>query len=156
MDKNPTNAIKRARESAGITQERAAEMTGYSRDSIAAWENGTRRPPLDVLGLLEDVYYAPWLTARYLREQYANSLEDAIPDFAPGEPLPKAVLQLIVRLTDLMAKHGPERLAAIAADGIITEEERPEFDAIVRELQEIAGAAMTVRYAREEGLSCRS
>ena len=43
MDKTSENVLKRARKSKGITQEKAAEMSGYSVDAIQAWEAGTRR-----------------------------------------------------------------------------------------------------------------
>ncbi len=42
MDKNKRNALQRARLSSGLTQEALAERSGYSADSVRAWESGAR------------------------------------------------------------------------------------------------------------------
>ena len=84
MDKNTGNALKRARLAQGITQERLAEMSGYSVDSIAAWEGGGRTASVPVLELLSVCLGAPWLTGVYLREQAGGALDGVIPEFSPN------------------------------------------------------------------------
>ena len=42
MYQNAQNAIQRARISKGLTQEALAERSGYSADSVRAWECGAR------------------------------------------------------------------------------------------------------------------
>lgn len=149
MDKKAGNALKRARNSKGITQERLAEMSGYSVDSIQAWEAELRNPSNSTLDLLGICLDAPWLTAVYLRERAeAGSLRDAIPEFTPGEPLPKAVLSLLDQVYKFVDLHNDRRLMAIAADGRITDEERPEFDAVMEDIRGITRAAMALRYAK--------
>lgn len=149
MDKNTGNALKRARNSKGISQERLAEMSGYSTDSIQAWEAGTRRPSdsaLDLLGICLD---APWLTAVYLREQSkGEALAGFVPEFTPGEPLSKAALGLLNRIYDFADKHSDRRLMQIAEDDVISMEERLEFDAILEDLSEIIRAAIALRFAK--------
>jgi len=148
MYKNDLNAIKRARNSAGITQEKLAEMSGYSVESIKAWENGGRGASIEVLDMLALCLAAPWLPGIYLREQSAGGiLDDVIPSFAPGMSLSQAVLQLINRIYAFADKHSDRRLVSIAADNIISEEERPDFDAILEELRDIVSAAAALRYS---------
>lgn len=150
MDKNAENAIRRARKLAGVTQEKAAEMSGYSVDSIQAWEAGTRRAPVEVLDMLAICYNANWLAGLYLREFSSGSVAESIPACTPGQPLPKTVLALLKRIYEFSDRHSDRRLMAIAADGRITEEERVEFDAILADLEGITRAAADVRYAQCE------
>lgn len=150
MDKNAVNAVKRARISAGTTQEKAAEMSGYSVDAIQAWENGSRRAPVKALDKLAICYDAPWLAALYLRETSEGSVAEVVPDFTPGEPLPRAVLELLDAVNAFFDRHGDRRLVSIAADGAISEAERPEFEAILADIAAISRAYMAVRYARDE------
>lgn len=150
MDKKAENALRRARSLAGCTQEKAAEMSGYSVDSIQAWEAGIRKASVSVLDTLALCYNAPWLAGMYLRELSSGSFADTIPAFTPGEPLPKAVLMLLEHIYDFSDRHSDRRLMAIAADGKITSEERAEFDTIMEDLGAITQAAMAVRYAKTE------
>ena len=62
--------------------------------------------------------------------------------------LPQAVIQLLVQLKDFGEKHRTDELLTIAADGRIDEDERPAFDQILRELEGVVKAAMTLKYAK--------
>lgn len=146
MDKNAGNALKRARLAQGITQEKLAEMSGYSTDAISAWENGVRQASVPVLELLAVCLSAPWLTGVYLREQANGALDDIVPAFTPGKPLSKAVVHLINRVYAFSDSHGDRRLLSIAEDDIITPDERREFESIIEDLQGIIAAAMELRY----------
>ena len=146
MDKFAGNAIKRARIAQGITQEKLAEMSGYSTDAIRAWELGTRQASVPVLELLAVCLSAPWLTGVYLREQAAGALDDIVPQFTPGEPLAEAVVRLVNRIYAFADNHRDRRLLAIAADNVITPDERREYETIIDELQDIMAAAMELRY----------
>lgn len=148
MDKASVNALRRARSTAGVTQEKAAEMSGYSVDAIQAWEAGTRRASVEVLDTLAVCYNAPWLSGMYLRELSRGSVAQTMPAFRPGVPLPQAVVALIDKVLSFNEKHGDRRLMAMAADGTIDETERPEFDAIMAELEEICATAMELKFAK--------
>lgn len=149
MDKNNLNAIKRARNSAGITQEKLAEMSGYSTESIKAWEGGTRNASIEVLDMLALCLSAPWLPGIYLREQsVGGSLDEVIPSFDPGLSLSQATLQLIDRIYAFADKRSDRRLVSIASDNVITDEERADFDAILAELHDIVKAAAALRYSK--------
>ena len=64
--------------------------------------------------------------------------------------LPLAVVQLIKRINDFADRHRTDDLIDIADDGRIDESEQKTFDDIVAELDGIVGAAMQLRYAKEE------
>lgn len=149
MDKTTPNALKRARNSRGITQEKAAEMSGYSVDAIQAWEGGSRRASVEVLDTLALCYDAPWLAGMYLRELSQGSVAESMPAFQPDVPLSRAVLALVDKVLRFNERHGDRRLIALAVDGQIDEVERVEYDAIMADLREICQAAMEVKFARE-------
>lgn len=148
MDKMSENALKRARRNKGITQEKAAEMSGYSVDAIQAWEAGTRRASVEVLDTLAVCYDAPWLAGMYLREQSRGSIHATMPEFEPGRPLPVAVMGLLDRIMTFSEQHRDRRLITLAADGQIDSSEREEYDKIMEDLQEICKAAMELKFAK--------
>ncbi len=151
MDDMSLNALRRARKSKGITQEKAAEMSGYSVDAIQAWEAGTRRASVEVLDTLALCYDAPWLAGMYLRELSRGSIHATMPEFRPGVPLPQAVMALLDKVMTFTDRHGDRRLIALAADGQIDDQERAEYDAIMEDLQDICKAAMELKFAKEAG-----
>lgn len=154
MDKTKGNVIKRARLSAGITQEKAAEMSGYSVDAIQAWEAGSRRCSVEVLDLLAVCYGAPWLASIYWRELESESLAQVVPEFTPGKPLAQAALAVIHRLNALGDRGLVTRLAEIAADGLIDDAELPEFEAMLEDLRGLMAAANELKFAdTKEGRS---
>jgi len=147
MDKMSGNALKRARLSRGITQEKAAEMSGYSTDSIQAWEAGTRRASVEVLDTLAVCYDTPWVAGMYLRELSQGSVAESLLAFQPNMPLTTAVLALVDKVLQFNERHGDRRLIALAADGKIDETERQEYDSIMADLQDICKAAMEVKFS---------
>ena len=62
-----------------------------------------------------------------------------------------AVIQLVNRIIGFADRNRDKELLQIADDGVIDEKERPTYDQIVRELNDIISAAYTLRYA--EGTS---
>lgn len=147
MDKMSRNALKRARISKGVTQEKAAEMVGYSVDAIQAWEAGTRRPSPEVVELLAMAYDAYWMPAMYWRELSNGVLEETFPAFQPGVPLPQAVAAVLDKVLTFTERHADRRLIAMAADGRIDDQERTEYDAILEDLQAICQAAMELNFS---------
>ena len=110
MYQNKRNALQRARLSTGLTQEALAERSGYSPDSIRAWESGARLASLEALGILSEVLGAAWLPGVYLREQ-SSALNDLLPD--------------------LVESKVDRQLLRMVADGRIDEVERPVFEEIM-------------------------
>lgn len=151
MDKTSPNALRRARNTKGITQEKAAEMSGYSVDAIQAWEAGTRRASVEVLDMLALCYDAPWMPAMYLRELSNGAIAQVMPEFRPGVPVPQAVLAVLDQLDRFYSQHSDRRLISLATDGIIDETERPEFDAIMEDLGQLSRAFAELKYAETGG-----
>ena len=137
---NP-NIYQTARKTAGLTQETAADRLDVSVESIKAYETGGRVPPDAVVARMCKAYAAPWLA---LEHTQATDALGVLPEIVPA-PLPMATIALTNRL-----RSAADRLVGllrIAEDGVIDEDERPEFDAIVRELRETIAAAYQVIYA---------
>ena len=65
------------------------------------------------------------------------------------QSLPTAAITLINRVLDFAERHRDRQLLRIAEDGIIDEKERPDFDAICRDLDGIVGAALQVKYTSD-------
>ena len=141
MYQRTSNAIQRARNSTGLTQEALAERSGYSSDSVRAWESGARVPSLEALNILAESLAAPWLPGVFLREQsaYLNSL---IPDFRPGLPVAEAAAGYISCLLEQVDERFDRRMLRLVADGNIDQLEDAEFD----ELREMAERAAKCYY----------
>lgn len=141
------NIYKICRKSAGLTQEAAAERLDISVESLRAYETGQRVPPNEVVELMVILYNAQHLAYQHLRE--TNALYSSV----VPEVRPKSVLEASAKLTNRIfsfaESHADRRLLRIAEDNIIDEGERPEFNAIMEDLQEIVEAALELRCARE-------
>lgn len=138
------NIYAAARNAAGLTQERAAECLAISVRSLADYESGVRLPSEEVAVQMVDVYHAQYLAYQHLRAR-SDLGRRLIPEVA-ADKLPQAVLELIDKIYDFADEHYDRRLIAIAKDGIIDETERPEFDRIAAQLQEIIKCALAVAY----------
>ena len=141
------NIYKTCRMAAGLTQEAAAERLDISVESLRAYETGQRVPPNEVVELMVILYNAQHLAYQHLRE--TNALYSSV----VPEVRPKSVLEASAKLTNRIftfaESHADRRLLRIAEDNIIDAQERPEFDAIMEDLQEIVEAALELRCARE-------
>lgn len=132
-----------ARQSAGYTQEKAAELIDVSVESIRAYES-TRRPPDNVVVRMIEVYGTPHLAYQHLKgselgQRYIPKIE--IRD------LPTALLRLQKEATEAIKLR--DDLIGMACDGIITEVERPHWDAILKELEDVSEAIMALKFARK-------
>lgn len=147
MPEEYKNIYKTCRKAAGFTQEAAAERLGISVESLRAYETGQRIPPNEVVELMVILYNAQHLAYQHLRE--TNALYSSV----VPEVRPKSVLEASAKLTNRIfsfaESHADRRLLRIAEDNIIDEGERPEFNAIMENLQEIVEAALELRCARE-------
>ena len=59
------NIYKNARKSAGMTQEKAAQLLSVSVDSLRDYEQSQRPVPSDVASAMCDVYQAPYLAVQH-------------------------------------------------------------------------------------------
>lgn len=145
MQDNYRNICKIGRQTAGMTQERWAEAIDYSVESVRLCESGKQIPGDDVVLRMIEVAGMPVLGYWHMLNKSRMAAE-ILPE-VETVPLPQAVLALICRIRDFAEKHRTDTLMDIAADGVIDERERPEFDAIVRELEGVVQAALTLKYS---------
>lgn len=149
MEDNMSNIYQAARLQKGITQERAADAIPCSVRSLADYESGVRIPPSETVVRMAEIYDAQYLCYQHLR-QTSEIARRLIPDVRECA-LPEAVLRLIDEIYDFADAREDRRLIAIAKDGTIDENERPEFDRIVSNLADIIQAALAVTYNNTGG-----
>lgn len=143
MQDNYRNICKIGRTTAGMTQERWAEALDYSVESVRLCEAGKMMPSDDVVLRMIEVAGHPVLGYWHLLNK-SRMAATILPE-VESTPLPQAVIQLILRVREFSEQH--TKLLEIAADGRIDNLERPAFDAIVKDLDEVVQAAMQLKYA---------
>lgn len=146
MQNDCRNIYKTARQVAGLTQERAAEMLGISVRSLADYELGIRVPQNYVVDGMVTVYNSQLLGIQHLRES-ANMARSLLPDVQEMR-LPEAVLTLIDAIYDFADDRVDRELIDIARDGVITADEKERFDRVVEKIRVITSAAMAVSCAK--------
>lgn len=144
MQDNYRNICKIGRTTAGMTQERWAEALDYSVESVRLCEAGKMMPSDDVVARMVEVSGLQVLGYWHLLNK-SRVAAQILPE-VESTPLPQAVIQLILRVRDFSEQH--TRLLEIAADGRIDDLERPAFDAIVKDLDDVVQAAMQLKYSK--------
>ena len=147
MPEEYRNIYKTCRKAAGLTQEAAAERLGISVESLRAYEGGQRIPPNEVVELMVILYNAQHLAYQHLRE--TNAMYGRVVPEVPQCSVLEASARLTNRIYAFADSHADRRLMRMAEDNVIDPVERPEFDAILEELQEIVEAALALRCAKE-------
>lgn len=139
MIKDDMNIYKSGRIMAGYTQEKASELIGISCRSLIAYEVYERIPSDYVVHRMIEVYKAKYLA--YLHIKRNSDLGRYFPE-VNFEDLPISVIALQNEMEDVMCKE--RRIREIARDGRITEDETKDWKMIVKELNEMAAAALSL------------
>ena len=142
---NGPNIYQAARKESCLTQEQAAERLEVSETTVKAWEQGTRVPDNETVARMTELYETPWLALEHLKQ--VGGVLGVLPE-VNVQSLPTAAITLINRVLDFAERHRDRQLLRIAEDGIIDEKERPDFDAICRDLDGM-GAALQVKYTSD-------
>ena len=183
----PTSTrIKEIREREGYSRKDFAKEYGIPYSTLTNYENGTRKPPYDLLlrmaeefgttvdyllcytdspkqkggsaGLFGEVEMQRGLDIllknigfmfsvdgkRYSIYKWHESDREARP-----ERLEAATIKLVRRMMRFADEHRNDRLLEIAEDGVIDDDERPEFLAIAAEISEIVKAGLALMYTEE-------
>lgn len=138
------NIYQIARESAGITQEKAAELLDISVESIRAYEGFKRTPPNKVVVGMIEIY-----DSRFLAYQHIKNASEDLQDYIPNidiKDLPSAILRLQKEVADFIKVK--DDLIDITCDGVIDSEERPRYDKILKELDDIVEAIMSLKFVK--------
>ena len=141
------NIYKSARKFTGLTQENAAIYLHVSVDSLRKYEGGRQLPPDDVVVAMCDLYDAPALAAQHLRT--ASALGKMVLPEVELCSLQTATIRLVNRVISFADAHRDRQLLMIAEDGQIDDTERPLFDAIMRDLEQLVAACTEVKMAQE-------
>lgn len=143
MQKCCMNIYKKARLSAGITQQIAAEKLHISVRSLADYETGVTVPPDDVVCGMIELYKNRWLGYQHLQ---ANSDigRRYLPEIQETD-LAVAVLRLQKEVRDIDNIHSA--MVEVACDGVIEDHEKTTWKNIEKEVSEVAGAAMALVFA---------
>ena len=139
------NIYRQARETAGMTQQRWAEMLGVSTEAVKQYEAGGYTPADDVVLAMADISGLQILGTWHLRRKSASGA-GVIPD-VERLPLAQAVVQLLTALHNFDSRHHADALLLIAADGRVDAGEEERFREIVRDLGPLIQAAMQIDYA---------
>lgn len=147
MSNNYTTIYQICRQTAGMTQEHAAELLGVATRTLAAWESGERPVPDLRVADMVDLYGTPFLALQHLR-LYSPLGPKVLPP-VDRVPLPQAVCQLFKATADIEKARVKDQLIQIAADGRVDELEETEFSALLLELEPLISAVLALKYAEE-------
>ena len=135
MSEECRNIYKRARRRAGYTQEAAAEILNISVESLRAYETDRRIPAGDVVLQMMICYNCHQLPTQHL--QATSVLFNSVVPRLEERSLLAITVRIYNRLRSFQEDNRLDRLLAIAEDGVIDDQERPEFEAIIADLRQI-------------------
>jgi len=133
------NIYKNARKSAGMTQEKAAQLLNVSVDSLRDYEQSQRPVPSDVASAMCDVYQAPYLAVQHLR--LSSELGKRVVPEIQLKDLPEAVLSVLAAVQRFIVKRD-------VADGKIDEDEQAEWDNIIDRMNDLNVAMNNMRFSK--------
>ncbi len=146
MERDYRNIYRDARITAGLTQERWAELLGISADSVRAYETDKVTPSDEVVLRMAEAAGQQIVCYWHLIRK-SRAAAQLLPTVERGS-LPQAVLDLIV-LTEDFQQDGMKTLARLAADGKISADERRDYDEVLEQLRGLIAAALRVQFAEE-------
>lgn len=147
MKQELRNIYRDARRTAGLTQERWAELLGISAEAVRQYEGGKILPSDDVVLTMAEVsgqhIVAYWHLAN--KSRVAGRI---LPSLC-RRTLAEAVLNLLVKTEDFQ-RRGMDDLKRLAADGRIRQEEIEAYGEALQQLREVIAAAYELEYAEQE------
>ena len=140
------NIYKTARQSAGFTQEQAAELLHLSIRSLSDYEGGKTIPGDDIVCGMIETYKTEWLGYEHLKRS-AEVGQRYLPDIDLTD-LAKSVLRLQKEVADVVQVN-PD-MVEVACDGIVDGHEEEKWQTITKEINDMAGAALAVGFSQKE------
>jgi transcriptional regulator with XRE-family HTH domain len=140
--KSNENVYFRARKNASkyneklCSREGAAELLDLSVSTMADYELGvTKVVPVDKVVRMADLYNCPELKTWYCKNECPIGKEYPIATSING--LEGTALRLLNNLAEENTKELAASIMRIAIDGIISKDEKPEMEAILKKLDEM-------------------
>ncbi|WP_195603833.1 helix-turn-helix domain-containing protein [Clostridium tyrobutyricum] len=146
MDKEYRNIYQIARESAGLTQEKASELMDISVDSLRAYESGRRIPPDHIVIKMIEIYNTQYLAYQHLKtsaevgQKYLPKIE--ITDLSTSVLKVQTEIKDFVNCEDLFVK--------ICSDGKVSDNEACNFKKICKELDDVLKAIYTFKFSKQK------
>lgn len=145
--KEEKNIYFQSREAAGLTREEASEKTEFlSEDRIERIESERSAPHPDEVLAMTKAYGDPLLVNRFCSGECPIG-KKYVPEVTE-DGLSAIVLNIIDSVNGLSANK--DRLIGITADGVISEEERADFEKILGYLDRVSSAAGTMKLLLEK------
>lgn len=138
--------LRNRREALGMTQETAAEAVGVSVDTWYAYESNQRLPPMETVRRICAALDEPYLEWAF---QEAHAGPGNVLPPAKAMCLSEAGATLFARFVRFMESQRALRLLEISADGDVDEEERPDYEAICQEMDELIAAELAWKLAKK-------
>ena len=147
MQSDYRNIYQDARRTAGLTQERWAELLGISVDAVRQYETDRILPSDEVVLRMAEAAGQQIICYWHLihKSRVAASL---LPEL-DRKRLPEAVLSLLVAVRNFQ-DDGMRELTRIAADGKILQEEQADYMTAMEQLQSVVREALHLQFAEEE------
>jgi len=137
------NIYKIARNCTNLTQEQAAELLHISPRSLSDYESGKTIPADDVVCKMIEIYGTDWLAYEHLK-QSTEIGKRYLPEIDFTD-LARSVLRLQKEVRDL--EYVNNDMIDIACDGIVEGHETDKWQNVVKEISEMAGAALAVVFS---------
>ncbi len=145
MQEDYRNIYLDARRTAGLTQERWAEVLGISVEAVRLYESGTNMPSDGVVLRMAEAAGQHIICYWHLLRK-SRVAADILPEVRE-KALPEAVLDLLCRLKEFSA-DGMEDLIRIAADGRVDASEREPYICAMNQLRALVSAGLHMEYAK--------
>ena len=147
MQSDYRNIYQDARRTAGLTQERWAELLGISVDAVRQYETDRILPSDEVVLRMAEAAGQQIICYWHLihKSRVAASL---LPEL-DRKRLPEAVLSLLVAVQHFQ-DDGMRELTRIAADGKISPEEQADYMTAMEQLQSVVREALHLQFAEED------
>ena len=147
MQSDYRNIYQDARRTAGLTQERWAELLGISVDAVRQYETDRILPSDEVVLRMAEAAGQQIICYWHLIHK-SRVAAQLLPEL-DRKRLPEAVLSLMVAVRSFQ-DDGMRELTRIAADGKISPEEQADYMTAMEQLQSVVREALHLQFAEEE------
>ena len=146
MQSDYRNIYQDARRTAGLTQERWAELLGISVDAVRQYEIDRILPSDEVVLRMAEAAGQQIICYWHLMHK-SRVAAQLLPEL-DRKRLPEAVLSLLVAVRNFQ-DEGMRELTRIAADGKISPEEQADYMTAMEQLQSVVREALHLQFAGE-------
>ena len=155
--KENDNVYFRARKNAAIyndklySREGASDLIGVSSSTLADYELGiTKVVPVDKVVIMADLYNCPELKTGYCKHECP--IGKTMPIATQVKSIEGIALRIIREFDSEKIKNMEQSLIDIAADGIISDEEKPALEDILKRLDALAEVISEMKLVGEKAL----